>query len=293
VARPARVFDYFNQAHIAIVEGLVVPLYDTGRVPLGTIWIVSHDEDRRFDGNDVRVLEQLAIQLVLALKVQQAAIAHSERAKEFEERAKAYEQDVANKDAVIAEVHHRVKNSIQATVALLRLQCKTVRSSEAREVLTEAQTRLAVFSKVHELLYREAHSAQEVGMAALLAGLRDALRESFADRRERICLVVRAEAISLHPDQAIPLALIVNEAVTNAFKHAYPDEQSGEITVSFERIDGLMCLVISDNGSGITTAPRDGSLGLRLIRNFAQQVGGTLSISGESGTRISLILENR
>jgi two-component sensor histidine kinase len=290
VHRPASVFEYFNDAHVPIIEGLIVPLYDTGRNPLGTLWIVSHDETRRFDAADARVMEQLAIQLVLAVKWQRVVAEVETKTSDLEERARSFAQEVAHKDAVIAEVNHRVKNSVQSSIGLLRAQAKVVRSPEAREALTEAQNRLAVFASVHELLHRSASGSQSVNMAVLLEALTSALRNAFTDRAARIRLEARADSISLQPERAVPLALVINEAVTNAYKHAHPDGKAGEIKVTLERTDGALRLCVADDGVGISTSPSGGNLGLRLIHDFAQQLAGTLSIAGGVGTTLILTM---
>ena len=290
VSRPARAFDYFNTAHVPIIEGLIVPLYDTGRQPLGTLWIVLHEEGRGFDATDARVMEQLAVQLVLAFKWQKETAEAEGRIADLEAQARSFEQAAQHKDAIIAEVNHRVKNSIQSSMALLRLQAKAVRSPEAQEALSEAQARLAVFANVHELLYRNSGSEQAVAMAALLDALADASRTAFSDRSGRVHLKVHSDAILLDPEQAVPLALIFNEAVTNAYKHAHPNGQSGEIQVSLERAEGGIRLSVADDGVGIPAIPRQGSLGLRLIRTFTQQLAGTVALDNAVGTRLTITL---
>jgi two-component sensor histidine kinase len=254
------------------------------------LWIVSHEEGRSFDATDARVMEQLAAQLVLALKWQKETMEAEGRIAHLEAQARSFEQAAQHKDAIIAEVNHRVKNSIQSSMALLRLQAKTVPSPEAQEALSEAQARLAVFANVHELLYRNSSSVQAVAMADLLDALADASRTAFSDRSGLVRLKVRSDAILLDPEQAVPLALIVNEAVTNAYKHAHPNGKPGEIRVSLERAEGGIRLSIADDGVGMPATPRQGSLGLRLIRTFAQQLAGTVALDTTVGTRLTITL---
>ena len=152
VERPARVFTYFNEAEPAIVEGLIVPLYDTGKRPLGTVWVVSHEDGAGFDGTDARIMEQLAIQLVLALKLRRKASIMVK-----------LEEVVRDKDVLVEEVRHRVKNMIQMTSGLLQLQERGVTSTEARTALREAQSRLLVLASVYEALLLPKADAGEVG----------------------------------------------------------------------------------------------------------------------------------
>lgn len=315
VSRPARVFKYFEAAEPAIVEGLVVPLYDNARHALGTLWVVHHDTSRQFVPNDVRVLEQLASQLVLALKLieerkrhgaAQAQIAESERQRrqtaselaiERERRRRAENSEsglwevVSAKDALIQEINHRVKNTIQATMSLLSLQARTTQSAEAREVLREAQGRLQLLGKVHELLYQGADNAQEVPIATLLGSLAATLERSFADMQGRVRLSLEVEEAMLHPDHAIPIALLTNEAVTNAYKHAFPGSRSGQVSIRLARTaSSAFLLEIHDDGIGLPADTREGSLGLKLIKTFAAQLKGTLAIDGQSagGTAVRL-----
>ncbi len=266
VARPARVFRYFEAAEPEIVEGLIVPVRDIDGSPLGTLWVIHHDERGQFDGEDARVMEDLAVQLTLALQLQ--------------------------RNAATQEVHHRVKNTLAATAGVLRLQASAVPSPEARAALEEALGRLGVFASVHELLYRAATNARVVEMAALLDRLVDAQRQSAFCADGRIRLRVAADpSISLPLNAAVPLALIANEAVTNACKHAFPAGRSGEIVVRLERLpDSAFTLIVQDDDVGLPAQAREGSLGFKLIHAFARQVGAAPTTSADHGTTIALTL---
>jgi two-component sensor histidine kinase len=272
VSRPARVFRYFEAAEPEIVEGLVVPVRGIDAAPpLGTLWVVHHDRRGRFDAEDARVMEELAVQMTLALGLL---------------------RDAAARDAATQEVHHRVKNTLAATAGVLRLQARAAPSAEARAALEEALGRLGVFASAHDLLCRAATGAGAVEMAALLERLVDALRwyPSCTDGRVRVR--VRAdEGVSLPPDVAVSLALVANEAVTNACKHAFPDGRAGEVEVRLgRRADGALVLAVRDDGVGLPVQAPEGGLGMRLIRGFVRKVGATLTLSGEGGTTVALTL---
>lgn len=135
--RPGRLFTYLSHAEPEIVEGLVVPLYDTGKRPLGTLWITSHDPDARFDPTDARVMEQLAVQLVLAIKLRRKA-----------SLMVRLEETARDNEVLVEEVRHRVKNMIQMTSGLLQLQQRGVQSREAKVALQDAQSRLLVLASL-------------------------------------------------------------------------------------------------------------------------------------------------
>jgi two-component sensor histidine kinase len=278
VERPGRVFHYFDDAEPEIAEGLIVPLYDTGKRPLGTLWVVSHEPGALFDATDARVMEQLAVQLVLAIKLRRKAGV-----------LLRLEQVVKDKDILVQEVHHRVKNTIQMTSALLSLQERGSASSEARAALKEAQSRLLVLAKVYEALLqpRADEDIGKVNVGAVLETLTGALREG-APRGGRVRLRTVCEPLLLDAKDAVPLGLIVNEAVTNALKHGFPGDRAGEVLVTL-RCDGLSCtLEIRDDGRGFERPLREGSLGMRLMVNLARQLRAQFLVEGEEGTRISL-----
>jgi two-component sensor histidine kinase len=272
VSRPARVFRYFEAAEPEIVEGLVVPVRGIDAAPpLGTLWVVHHDRRGRFDAEDARVMEELAVQMTLALGLL---------------------RDAAAREAATQEVHHRVKNTLAATAGVLRLQARAAPSAEARAALEEALGRLGVFASAHDLLCRAATGAGAVEMAALLERLVDALRWYPSCTDGRVRLRVRAdEGVSLPPDVAVSLALVANEAVTNACKHAFPDGRAGEVEVRLgRRADGALVLAVRDDGVGLPVQAPEGGLGMRLIRGFVRKVGATLTLSGEGGTTVALTL---
>jgi two-component sensor histidine kinase len=275
VERPARVFTYFNDAEPEIVEGLIVPLYDTGKRPLGTLWVTSHDEESRFDATDARILEQLAVQLVLAIKLRRKAKILLEM-----------EQLVRDRDLLVQEVNHRVKNTIQMTSALLHLQQGGV-SKEARQALKEAQGRLLVLANVYEALLHPGAEGDltAINMQALLDTLVNALAAS-PQHAKRVKLTTRCDGVLLDTSQGVPVGLIVNEAVTNALKHGFPRRRSGEVLIELSRTGRMCTLKIEDNGVGFDRPLREGSLGMRLMQSLARQLGTTLEVKGSSGTAI-------
>ncbi|MBC7982959.1 MAG: sensor histidine kinase [Candidatus Obscuribacterales bacterium] len=299
VSQPERAFAYLRGIRPAIVEGLIVPLYDNAKRPLGTIWIAHHDSAAFFCANDARIVEQLAIQLVLALKLLEEAAEHryalalieshkvarrtvthdlaEERSRR--ERAEMSETGIRQallfKDAVIQDVDHRAKNTIQIAANLLAVQARTTSSAEVRGALQEANRRLLLLAKVHELLMSN-HSAREILMPTLLQAIGDALRQSFAETASYIRLRVTSEPIMLSEDDAIPIALFTNEVVTNAYKHAFPSGSAGEITVDLSlAAKDTVILQITDNGIGMHAMSAHG-MGQKLIRSFAAHLKGVL-----------------
>jgi two-component sensor histidine kinase len=274
LSRPARVFTYFDEIDVPIVEALIVPLYAAGGIALGTIWIAHHN-DRQFDASDARVMEELTVQLELALKLMGDNRMHG--------------QEMAAKLALIQDTDHRVKNTIQSVASLLSLQARSCKLPEARAAIQEASARLGIFATVHELLHAKGDDCRAVDIAEIIEKLGDALRAVRSDADRRVALRILADHILLEPNIALPIALFVNEAITNAYKHAYPDGEAGEIFVRIARTtNGGVRVGIQDDGVGVSPRVDEAGFGLSLMRSFAAQLGGNLAFSADNGTSIQL-----
>lgn len=320
VTRPQRTFTALRDTQPAMVEDLIVPLYDKANKPLGTLWVAHHDSRSTFSADDARIAEQLAAQLVLALQLSEqarereyaVALVESHQLAEqnllihdlaeergLREHAEASESEsrrvLVFKNAMIHEVNHRAKNTLQAAGALLSVHARATASEQVRLALLDSRARLQLLAKVHELLYKTTDSAQTVVMPELLQILGDGLRQSFAAVSAEVRLEVSCDSLSLPVDQAIPLVLLANEVVTNAYKHAFPNGSSGNITVSLQQpSEQVLMLRIADTGIGWQPTGGGGTgMGLRLIRTFAAQLQGRLIFSAaaqETGTAITLTI---
>jgi two-component sensor histidine kinase len=274
VDRPYRLFTYFNDASPRITEGLIVPLYDTGKRPIGTLWVTSHSA-AKFDPTDARVMEQLAVQLVLAIKLRRKA----KILVQLEETAR-------DREVLVHEVRHRVKNMIQMTSALLDLQHRELKADEARTALREAQHRLLVLASVYETLLQPGADVREVNVCALVERLIQALVDS-STCGHSITIESDCRDLQLSVDQAVPLGLIVNEAVTNAMKHAFHG-RPGKVSLRLTQEGADCSLTVRDDGRGLDGPPREGSLGMRLMKNLSRQLRGKLTINSGVGTTVLL-----
>ena len=189
--------------------------------------------------------------------------------------AKAHDEEIANKLALIQDTDHRVKNTIQSVASLLMLHARACKLPEARAAIEEAGARLGIFGTVHELLHGKGDDSRAIDIGHIIEKLADALQ---ATGTKRITLRVHADHVLLEPRIALPLSLLVNEAITNAYKHAYPGDRTGEILVRVARAAGNgLSVGIQDEGVGFSPEAT-GGLGLALIRSFAAQVDGRLTI---------------
>ena len=205
---------------------------------------------------------------------------------------------VAQQELLLQEIHHRVKNNLQIVASLMNLQASRIRLPEAKREFAAARDRIRALATLHRHLY--AHGdLQTISMDRFLHELCDQLLQAMGEGGGRIRLRIEASALQMNSDQAVPIALIVTEAVSNAAKYAFPGGRSGHIRVSLTETGTRARLVIQDDGVGLPAGPsetesgvRDG-IGLHLIRGFARQLGAQLAVTQEGGTRYQLDLELR
>lgn len=199
--------------------------------------------------------------------------------KEMEEKLR---RSLEEKEVLLREVHHRVKNNLQVVSSLLHAQARDVNDADVRERFEESQDRIRSMATIHEQLYQSDNLAR-VAFDEYLETLTDELFRSY--RTHAVTRALEANAQPLPIDQAIPAGLIVNELVSNALEHAFPDGQGGTVTIGFHADTEEATLTIADNGAGTDALESDASLGLRLVRGLTRQLRGTLSIDTEDGVR--------
>ena len=196
----------------------------------------------------------------------------------------------ASRELMFNELQHRVSNNLQIAAGLIALQRKTIADDDARAALDEAARRLTVIGRISRSLYDP--DGASLGLDRLLARLRDDVID--ATGRVGITIAVTADsALTIPPDAAIPVALIVAEAVANAVEHGFANDRTGRIDVSIARGTGnLVDVVVADTGHGIPPgfdATASDRLGLRIATLFAKQLGGQFTLApGTVGTEARL-----
>lgn len=184
------------------------------------------------------------------------------------------------KDLLLGEIHHRVKNNLQIVHSLLDLQSTRMEDPAVLEVLRDSQNRIRSMALIHQTLYQSKDFAR-VDFASVLDTLLPTLVASYGVDPSHIALSIRAASVSLSIDAAIPCGLIVNELVTNALKHAFPAGYHGEIVIELASdVHGEIRLTIGDNGVGIPDRVEigGGTLGLQLVHLLAEQLGGRIAM---------------
>jgi PAS domain S-box-containing protein len=213
----------------------------------------------------------------------------------------ALRDSLTEKEVLLREVHHRVKNNLSAIIGLITMGQTEVKDAATATLMKELESRIRAMLFIHEGLYRSENLAR-IAFQGYLETLLSHLHSSFASQGA-VRFSVAAAGVELGLDAAVPCGLIVNEWVTNAFKHAFPGDQPrpGEkecaITVSAEQNGGATTLTVADNGVGL---PADldwaatKTMGLRLVQMLGQhQLGGTIEVDRARGTRFTLTFNAR
>jgi two-component sensor histidine kinase len=229
----------------------------------------------------LNVLEDLAIEKARLVQTQKELVRSEEAAR----------SSLHEKEALLKEIHHRVKNNLQAISSLLNLQARYLPDPAARKIFTQSQCRVQSIALVHEQLYRSVDLAH-VDFHQYVESLVDNLFHTHDAGDRGIAREVDVGGVQLPIDLAIPCGLLVNELVTNSFKHGFPGGRRGTIRVSLrEEQPGSLHLMVADDGVGI---PPDldlrstRSLGLDLIFTFVNQLHATLEVKREGGTTFEL-----
>ena len=194
------------------------------------------------------------------------------------------------KEVLLKEVHHRVKNNLQIVSSMLNLQMEKLSDAKAIELFKESQNRVRSIALFHEKLY-QSRDLGRVEIADYLKGLANGLFATYGVNPDDIVLAVDTEDIPLGVDAAISCGLIVNELVSNSLKHAFPERRKGQVEVTLRSAGTDVVLEVADNGAGFPANldfRSPGTLGLKLVAIFAEQVGGTMDLTREHGTRFSL-----
>lgn len=196
-----------------------------------------------------------------------------------------------DREVLLREVHHRVKNNLQVLISLLRLQARVVKDEHSLAILKDVQGRIGVMSLIHEKLYRS-ESLARIGFRDYIKDLTDGLFKAYG-AGNRISLKTDVVAIESSIDKAIPVGLIINELITNSIKYAFPGDRAGAIRITIQPVsENEIELIVADNGIGIPMEMdirNTGSLGMQLVTALAEdQLRGSLEINRDSGTEFRI-----
>lgn len=203
------------------------------------------------------------------------------------------ENSLQEKEVLLKEIHHRVKNNLQVISSLLSLQASHIKDRQVAQMFLENQSRIRSMALIHEKLYRSP-KLTGVHLASYINHLANDLLRSYQAHARNIRLVLNVANINLDIDTAIPIGLIINELISNALKHAFTDKPQGKITIKTRTCDDAsLVLTVTDDGGGF---PADidfrdtETLGLQLVTTLVRQLDGTIELAKNNGTTFKIVL---
>lgn len=200
---------------------------------------------------------------------------------------KQIEKSLAEKEMLLKEIHHRVKNNLMVISSLLSLQSRYIKDEAYKSIFKESQNRARSMALIHELLYQSS-DLKRINFGKFIDTLTGELYRIYISNQTLIKLNVNVEPLMVDINAAIPLGLIVNELVSNSMKHAFPDGRKGNINIEFSALDDNYTLVVEDDGVGF---PEDvdfnntDSLGLRIVNSLTEQIDGKLILDRTKGSK--------
>lgn len=202
------------------------------------------------------------------------------------------EKSLHERETLLKEIHHRVKNNLQIISSLLSLQSKSLGDSAAQGAISESRNRVKSMSLIHEQLYQE-DTISGVEMKNYISRLVSSLASSYGLDTERVEMKIEADDILLDVDSAIPLGLIINELVSNAMKYAFPGQLSGIILISLKDNANELLLMVKDDGVGIDDSKKSSqSFGLSMVNSLMRKLKAEINIVSQGGTSVQISIKD-
>jgi PAS domain S-box-containing protein len=284
------IYEYVSKEHHDVMRESLKKVYQTGEPDsyevtldmsrinpeIGTLWFYTKVVPITTSGEVTAVI-------MIATNV-------TER-KQMEEQVKV---SLAEKELLLKEVHHRVKNNMQIISSLLKLQARGIEGNETRELFNDSQNRIKSMALVYNKLYQSADLAR-IGLKDYVSELSNGLIQSYRGTSGKITTKVEGDNILLGVDLAIPCGLFINELISNSLKYAFPNGGNGEVRVSLRETDETNIeIIVSDNGVGIPDnidLASTNTLGLSLVTTLVEnQLGGKLELDRSQGTKFQITL---
>lgn len=234
-------------------------------------------------------------QLSNAFLIEQSNEKLAKQATELEEKNSKLEDALAEREILIQEIHHRVKNNLQIVLSLLKIQESQIDKKTSKEILQLSQDRIYSMATMHDILY-QSNNFNFIDFKIYIQTLVSYLQSTYQLDKKNIQFNLDLTVIEIELDKMVSCGLIINEVVTNSIKHAFQDQSTNEISILTKETEGDVTIVISDNGAGFVKEVdlnNLNSLGLKLIQGLAKQLKGQSTISSNtSGTTVTITFKN-
>ncbi|NNK81348.1 MAG: sensor histidine kinase, partial [Flavobacteriales bacterium] len=204
------------------------------------------------------------------------------------------EKSLSEKELLLREIHHRVKNNLQVVSSILSIQSRDIKDEEALKAVNESRSRVRSMALIHQDLYGE-ENMKGINAQSYITKLSNSLFNSYRVDKDKVKLFTEIDDLLIDVDTSVPLGLILNELVTNSLKYAFPDEREGEIHVELKEVKDSLRLTVADNGIGIPDdkkAASEDSFGMKMIKAFSKKLDAKWEVISDKGTTVKLVINN-
>jgi two-component sensor histidine kinase len=261
------------EGHVKLDDFLAVPVM-MGEKPVGQIALAN--SIKGYSDKDIKAIERIAEFFALAIHL-----------KNYEEEIN---KSLEEKDILLREIHHRVKNNLQIISSILRLQSIYIKDEKVSEIIDQNQNRIRSMAMIHEKLYRTT-SLTKIDFSDYIRSFVTDTIAIYSVRMDNINVILDLEEnIWLNIETTIPCALIINELISNSIKHAFP-RGIGEIKVEFKKFGENLILIVGDNGIGLPDEVdflKTDSLGFKIVNSLIMQIDGTIELNKDHGTEFKI-----
>ena len=286
-----------NHLLLSLVVGLIIGLVIFRQI------LTLNDNERLFQNAQQELHEREQAQqalfqanLVLDARVEQRTNDLSAANDLLIQYNQKIEGSLHEKEVLLKEIHHRVKNNLQIVSSLLNMQTHKIKDPEAVIALKNSQSRVRSMSLIHERLY-QSQNLGRVNFGLYIKDLAAFLFRTYQDHSGHIKLNTCLEDVDMDIDTAVPLGLVLNELITNSLKYAFPDDQTGEIVIQLLRQpDGFVTLLCADTGIGLKPGQdlqHSKSLGMELVYNLTRQIDGKVEIESRDGLQVRIVIPEK
>ena len=232
--------------------------------------------------------------LALAAVAYKAYTSNKKKKELLNEQKKQIESSLRDKEILLKEIHHRVKNNLQLVSSLLSLQTNYIKDEFALDAVKESRNRVYSMALIHQNFYQE-DNLTGIAVDEYIGKLCDNLFQSYNIKPGSVRLIKEVESITLDVDIVVPLGLIINELITNCLKYAFPGNRDGTIKIILKETNEELRLSVYDNGIGFLKNPTNDdpdTFGFKMIQAFVQKMKGQLKIHNEDGARVEILLKD-
>jgi two-component sensor histidine kinase len=232
--------------------------------------------------------------LALAVLAYMAFTSNKKKKEQLAAQKQVIEKSLQEKEILLREIHHRVKNNLQVVSSLLSLQSNYITDEHALQAVKESRNRVQSMSLIHQNLYQE-DNLTGIEIHDYINKLCDNLFHSYNIQHDKIKLLKELQPLNLDVDIVVPLGLILNELITNSLKYAFTDGREGTIKIVLKEEDNMLKLGVYDNGIGTQLKERlkeEYAFGYKMINAFLQKLKGEMKIYSDSGTRVDIEIKN-